>query len=223
MVIHAIWVDDFDVDLMAAANCSVAHNPVCNLRLGSGVMTFRRHKNAGINICLGSDEACTDDTHNMWIVGKVAGLVQSITDPEYRNWPKAPEILWCLTRGGARAMRNEGKVGVLAPGYEADLILVNLDTLSFTPLNDLYRQLVYCETGSSVEMTMVAGKVLFENGRLLSVDEDAIKAEARELMKSYRKEMEKTWEAARKLEPYYREMYRRCAAADVGMNRWVAQ
>jgi 5-methylthioadenosine/S-adenosylhomocysteine deaminase len=70
-------------------------------------------------------------------------------------------------------------------------------------------------------MTMVAGKIVFENGRLLSVDEEAIKAEARELMKSYRKEMEKTWEAARKLEPYYREMYRRCAAADVGMNRWV--
>jgi 5-methylthioadenosine/S-adenosylhomocysteine deaminase len=221
MVIHAIWVDDFDVDLMAAAGCSVAHNPVCNLRLGSGVMTFRRHKNAGINICMGSDEACTDDTHNMWIVGKVAGLIHSITDPEYRNWPKAPEILWCLTRGGARAMRNEGKVGVVAPGYEADLILVDLGTLNFTPLNDIYRQLVYCETGSSVVLTMVAGKTVFENGRLLSVDEEAIKAEARELMKSYRKDMEKTWEAARKLEPYYREMYRRCAAADVGMNRWV--
>ena len=221
MVIHTIWVDDFDVDLMAAAGCSVAHNPVCNLRLGSGVMTFRRHKQAGINICLGSDEACTDDTHNMWVVGKVAGLVQSITDPEYRNWPKAQEILWALIRGGTRAMLNEGIAGVLAPGYQADLILVDLNTLNFTPLNDIYRQLVYCETGSSVVMTMVAGKIVMENGRLLTVDEEAIKAEARELMVAYRKEMEKTWEAARKLEPYYREMYRRCAARDVGMNRWV--
>ena len=221
MVIHAIWVDDFDVDLMAAAGCSIAHNPVCNLRLGSGVMTFRRHKNAGINICLGSDEACTDDTHNMWTVGKVAGLIQSITDPEYRNWPKAPEILWSLTRGGARAMRLEGQVGALIPGYEADLILVDLNTLSFTPLNDIYRQLVYCETGSSVTLTMVAGKIVYENGKLVSVDEEAIKTTGRELMKSYRKEMEKTWETASKLEPYYREMYRRCAAADVGMNRWI--
>ena len=221
VVIHAIWVDDFDVDLMANARCSVAHNPVCNLRLGSGVMTFRRHANAGINICLGSDEACTDDTHNMWIVAKVASLIHSITDPEYRNWPKAQEILWCLTRGGARAMRMEGKVGALIPGYEADLILVDLNTLNFTPLNDLYRQLIYCETGSSVVLTMVAGELVYADGKLLTVDEEAIKEEAREIMKSYRSDMEKTREAARRLEPYYREMYLRAARQDVGMSRWV--
>lgn len=221
IVIHAIWVDDFDVELLATTGCSVAHNPVCNLRLGSGVMTFRRFKNAGINICLGSDEACTDDTHNMWIVAKVAGLIHSITDPEYRNWPKAKEVLWCLTRGGARAMRMEGQVGVLAPGYEADLILVDLNTLNFTPLNDLYRQLVYCETGSSVVMTMVAGKIVYQDGKLLFVDEEAIKMEAREIMKTYHKEMEKTWEAALRLEPYYREMYLRASRQDVGMSRWV--
>ena len=221
MVIHAIWVDDLDVDLMATAGCSVAHNPACNLRLGSGVMTFRRHKNAGINICLGSDEACSDDSHNIWVVMKVAGLIHAITDPEYRNWPKAQEVLWADIRGGARAMRNEGVSGVLAPGYEADLILVDLNTLNFMPLNDVYRQLVYCETGSSVRLTMVAGKVVMEDGVLLTVDEEAIKAEAREMMKEYRKEMESTWEAARKLEPYYREMYRRCTAWELGMNRWV--
>jgi 5-methylthioadenosine/S-adenosylhomocysteine deaminase len=221
MVIHAIWVDDFDVELMASAGCSVAHNPICNLRLGSGVMTFRRHKRAGINICLGSDEACSDDSHNMWVVAKLAGLIHSITDPEYRNWPKAQEVLWATIRGGARAMRNEGTVGVLASGYEADLILLDLNTLNFTPLNDIYRQLIYCETGSSVVLTMVAGKIIVEDGKVLTVDEESLKAEARELMKEYRIEMEKTWEAASKLEPYYREMYRRCAGWDVGMDRRI--
>jgi 5-methylthioadenosine/S-adenosylhomocysteine deaminase len=152
---------------------------------------------------------------------KVAGLIHAITEPEYRNWPKAQEVLWADIRGGARAMRNEGVSGVLAPGYEADLILVDLNTLNFMPLNDVYRQLVYCETGSSVRLTMVAGKVVMEDGVLLTVDEEAIKAEAREMMKEYRKEMESTWEAARKLEPYYREMYRRCTAWELGMNRWV--
>jgi 5-methylthioadenosine/S-adenosylhomocysteine deaminase len=223
MVIHAIWVDDFDIDLMAAAGCSVAHNPVCNLRLGSGVMRFRQLKNAGINICMGSDEGCSDDSHNMWVVGKVAGLIHSITDPEYRSWPKAQEVLWAIIRGGAHAMRNEGTTGVLAPGYEADLIMIDLNTLNFMPLNDIYRQLVYCETGSSVVLTMVAGRVVMENGRLLTVDEEAIKAEARELMKEYRVEIAKTWDSARKLEPYYREMYLRCAAWDAGMNRWISE
>ncbi len=118
-------------------------------------------------------------------------------------------------------MRNEGKVGVLAPGYEADLILLDLNTLNFTPLNDIYRQLVYCENGSSVVMTMVAGQVVAENGRILTVDEEAIKAEARELMKSYKRELDKTAGAARLLEPYYREMYLRAAARDVGFSRWM--
>jgi 5-methylthioadenosine/S-adenosylhomocysteine deaminase len=118
-------------------------------------------------------------------------------------------------------MRNEGKTGVLAPGYEADLILVDLNSLSFTPLNNIYRQLVYCESGSSVVLTMVAGKIVMENGKILTVDEEAVKSEARELMKEYRKELEKTRRAASQLEPYYREMYRRCAEMDVGMNCWV--
>ncbi len=221
MIIHAIWVDDEDVDLIAEAGCSIAHNPLCNLRLGSGVMTWRRIRDHGIPVCMGSDEGCTDDTANMWGVGKVAGLIHSITDPDYQRWPKAPEVLWSLTRGGSHAMRNEGRVGVLGAGYEADLILLDLNTLNFTPLNDIYRQLVYCENGSSVVLTMVAGQVVAENGRILTVDEEAIKAEARELMKSYKQELDKTADAARLLEPYYREMYLRAAARDVGMNRWV--
>jgi 5-methylthioadenosine/S-adenosylhomocysteine deaminase len=221
MIIHAIWVDDDDVELIAQAGCSVAHNPLCNLRLGSGIMTWRRHLNHGINLCLGSDEGCVDDTANMWGVGKVAGLIHSITEPDYRNWPKAPEIVWALTRGGARAMRLERQVGVLAAGYEADLILLDLNTLAFTPLNDIYRQLVYCENGSSVVMTMVAGRIVMEHARVLTVDEEAIKAEARELMKAYRLEADKAAAEAAALEPYYREMYLRCAARDVGMNRWV--
>jgi 5-methylthioadenosine/S-adenosylhomocysteine deaminase len=221
MVIHAIWVDDHDIELLADSGCTVAHNPLCNLRLGSGVMQFRKIREHGIPVALGSDELCTDDTANMWAVGKLAGLIHSITDPEYRSWPKAKEILWALTRGGAQAMRNHQSVGVLAPGYEADLILLDLNTLAFTPLNDIYRQLVYSENGSSVRMTMVAGEVVMEDGKVLTVDEEEIKREVRELMKEYRIEMDKIDEAADILEPYYRKMYLKAAARDVGMNRWV--
>lgn len=221
MVIHAIWVDDEDVEIMQQAKVSVAHNPVCNLRLGSGVMTWRRLHDHHIPICLGSDEGNVDDTTNIWAVGKAAGTIHTISDPDYYKWPKAEEVLWAQTRGGARAMCNEGKVGALIPGYEADIILLDLNTLAFTPLNDIYRQLVYCENGSSVCMTMVAGKVVMENGKVLTVDEEAVKQEVREHMVFYEKEINMTREAAVKLEPYYREMYLKCCAQDVGMNRWV--
>ena len=190
MVIHSIWVDDEDVDLMQAAGVSIAHNPVCNLRLGSGVMTWRRMQDHGIPICLGSDEGCVDDTANMWQVGKMAGLIHTIEEPDYSRWPKAKEVVSALTRGGAHAMRNEGKVGQLKVGCEADLILLDLNSLSFTPLNDIYRQLVFCENGSSVVLTMVAGKVVMENGRVLTVDEEAIKNEVRELMPAYQRRSE---------------------------------
>jgi 5-methylthioadenosine/S-adenosylhomocysteine deaminase len=220
LVIHAIWVDDADLDLLAESGCVVAHNPVCNLKLGSGVMPFRRLRERGIPIAVGSDERACDDTTNMWAVAKLAGLIHRISDPDFERWPQAGEILGCLTRGGARGMRQPG-IGSLAPGQAADLILLDLDGLAFTPLNDLRRQLVFSENGSSVVMTMVAGQVVVERGRVLTVDEAALKTEIRERMPAIRRELATTAAAAARLEPHYREMYRRAVATDVGFSRWI--
>jgi 5-methylthioadenosine/S-adenosylhomocysteine deaminase len=220
-IIHSIWVDDDDMDLLADSGCTVAHNPLCNLRLGSGIMPFRSLRDRGVPICLGSDEAISDDAINMWSVAKTAGLVHNIADPDYRNWPTAPEILHCLIRGGATAMLRAGRAGVVAPGYDADLILVDLDALSFTPLNDLPRQLVYCENGSAVRMTMVAGNIVFEDGRVAGVDEAAIKAEAREMAIELKATAGSGQDVVQRLEPYYRAMHQKAAERDVGMNRWL--
>ena len=222
MVIHAIWIDDADIGLLAEAGCTVAHNPVCNLRLGSGVMPFRKLREAGVAICLGSDEATSDDSINLWFVAKTAALVHTIADPEYRAWPTAPELLRALTRGGARALRLQDRIGQLAPGFAADLAVLDLDTLAFTPCNDLERQLVYCEDGSSVRYTVVAGRVVYEAGRVTTVDERALRAEARELADAQRPRLADAQAAARNLEPYYRAMYLRAAHQDVGLNRWLA-
>jgi 5-methylthioadenosine/S-adenosylhomocysteine deaminase len=218
-VVHGIWIDDDDIDLLAQAGCTVAHNPVCNLRLGSGIMPFRRLRARGVPICLGTDEAIADDSCNLWNAAKTAGLVHTLTDPDYRNWPTAAEILSCVFHGGARAMRRSDAIGRLAPGFQADLALVDLDTLAFTPLNDLRRQLVYCENGSSVRLTMVAGRIVHRDGRLLTLDEDAIKREARELAAQLAAEAGVADAAAAELMPYYREMYLRAMNADIGMER----
>jgi 5-methylthioadenosine/S-adenosylhomocysteine deaminase len=220
-VVHAIWIDEVDMALLAASRCTVAHNPVCNMKLGSGIMPFRRLRDHGVPICLGSDEAIADDTANMWNVAKAAGLLHRLTDAEYRNWPTAAEILDCLFTGGARALRRSHRIGAIADGYEADIILVDLNTLNFTPLNDLRRQLVYCENGSSVVMTMVAGNIVVRNGRLLTVDEEAIKAEARELVLEHAGDIAQADAAVQELHPHYRAMYLKATARDVGMNRWA--
>jgi cytosine/adenosine deaminase-related metal-dependent hydrolase len=219
LVIHAIWVDDRDMDLMAESGCSIAHNPLCNLKLGSGIMPFRELIRRGINICLGSDELCSDDAVNMWNVAKCAGLVHKIADSDYARWPRASEILRCATINSARAMRIADKTGSIVRGKQADLILVDLNTLAFTPLNDLRRQLVFCENGSSVRLVMVAGKVVVEDGKLLTIDEEALKAEARELMTEYRSQFQAADHWARKLEPIYRAMYEKCLQQDVPLRR----
>jgi 5-methylthioadenosine/S-adenosylhomocysteine deaminase len=220
MVIHAIWIDDADIELLANARCVVAHNPVCNLKLGSGIMPFRPLREAGVPIALGSDERAADDTTDMWAVAKLASLIHRITEPDYLRWPEPTEILSCLTRGGARGMLLPD-IGSLEVGKEADLILLDLDHLAFTPLNDLRHHLIYSANGSTVAMTMVAGRVVMERGKVLSIDEAAIQAEIRDRIPAFHRELATTAAAARRLEPYYREMYRRAAATDVGFDRWA--
>lgn len=219
MVIHAIWVDDEDVRLLAASGCTVAHNPVCNLRLGSGVMPWRKLRDAGVPICLGTDEMNTDDSVNLWFVAKTAALLHTLASPDYRSWPQPDDMLTALTRGGARALRRADRLGQLAVGFDADMILLDLDTVSFTPLNNLRRQLVHCEDGGSVRTTIVAGRVVFEQGRVNGVDEAALRMEMRELMSGYQQQLENASREATRLEPYYREMLFRAASEDVGMNR----
>ncbi len=219
MVIHAIWVDDHDMDLMARSGCSVAHNPLCNLKLGSGIMPFRQLTDRGINICLGSDEMCSDDAVNLWNVAKLAGLVHKIAESDYRKWPQSREVLRCATTNAARAMRIESDVGSIEAGKQADLIVLDLDTLTFTPLNDLRRQLVFCENGSSVRVVMVAGRILVEDGKLLSIDEHLLRAEVRELMDEYRAQYRAVDHWAHELEPIYRRMYERCLHEEVHLRR----
>ena len=222
LVIHAIWIDEQDMDLLASSGCSIAHNPLCNLKLGSGIMPFRQLTNRGINICLGSDEMCSDDAVNLWNVAKFGGLVHKITEPDYRQWPTATEILRCATRNGATAMRQADVTGSIEVGKQADLILVDLQTLHFTPLNDLRRQLVFCEDGTSVRLVMVAGTIVVEDGALLTIDEEAVKAEIRELWPEYLEQMQDVDYWAKTLEPIYRRMYELSLDRKVSMQRTLS-
>ena len=117
-------------------------------------------------------------------------------------------------------MRREGQLGQLRVGAHADVILLDLDTTAFTPLNDLRRQLVHCEDGSSVRTTIVAGRVVYENGRITTVDEPALRDRDAPpdggLSRAQRAEAQA--QAAR-LEPHYRAMLAEAGRRDVGMKR----
>ena len=219
VMIHGIWIDEADMAIVAETGTTMAHNPICNLRLGSGVAPFRAWRNAGIEVCIGTDELIADDRANVWDALKMTGLVHTLADPDWRTWPNAREILGVSYRGGARALAWDGEIGILAPGAKADIVLVDLDTIAFTPLNDIPRQLVYSENGSSVRDVMIDGRWVVRGGVLKTLDEKALRQEIRAMAASFAPHLEAAGAAARELEPYYRDMVMRAHARDVGMRR----
>ena len=221
-VIHAVWVDDLDLELIADAGATIVHNPISNLRLGSGVAPFRRMTDFGITTALGIDEAICDDSVNLWGVVKMTGLIHNASALDSDFWVTPREVLGSLWQGGAAALLQPERLGAVREGYLADLTLLDLHTLAFTPLNDLRTHLVYCESGTSVRLTMVDGRVVFDNGRVTTVDEEAVLAEARELFAQKRSAIEQARRNSDLVFPHYQAMVRRAAAADLGMSRWVA-
>jgi 5-methylthioadenosine/S-adenosylhomocysteine deaminase len=173
-VIHAIWIDDEDIATLAGEGVKVAHNPTCNLRLGSGIMPLRQLIDAGVSIGIGTDEANTDDGVNFWSAVKNAGLVHNLTSTDYEQWPTPEELLRAATTGGHASLRTPGSAGRLTVGSVADVVLMNLHTLPFTPLNDLTRQLVYCEPARTVHTVIVDGEVVVHDGVCTKVDESSL-------------------------------------------------
>ncbi|WP_102109657.1 amidohydrolase family protein [Oceaniglobus roseus] len=218
-VIHAIWVDDDDIALLAASGATVAHNPVCNMRLGSGVMPFRALARAGVPICLGTDEAISDDSHNLWVAMKTAANIHALGDPDPATWPRAEEILSAVWDGGNRVLRRPAPLGRIAVGAAADFAVLDLDAPPYRPLHDIRRQLVLCETGASVVHTVVAGEVVMRDGRLTTIDEADLVRQLRRIEPGLRDAARALRDSAAELEGPYREMVRRAFATDVDMER----
>ncbi|MCP4004736.1 MAG: amidohydrolase family protein [bacterium] len=211
---HVVWTDARDIEILARTGTTVSHNVHCNLFIGSGLMPLRQMREAGVPVGIGVDEMDASGTINPWEVAKMAMFAQHLSDPDWERWLGAGDMLWCLTRGGALGMSRADEVGRLAPGCQADLIMIDLNTLAFAPLNDLPTQLVMGDQGRSVVMTMVAGRVVMENGVVTTVDEEAVKRAVRELAEVLPQGADTS-----RLYPYARRMQLRAEETDVGFDR----
>jgi 5-methylthioadenosine/S-adenosylhomocysteine deaminase len=219
--VHAVWVDEVDAEELGAAGASVVHSPSGNARCGSGIMPWRLLADAGVNLALCTDEATVEDTCNLWNVGRLAAQLHKLEGPDFGRWPDAPEILRAMTTGGARALGAGDEIGVLAVGVRADLLLIDLDSPVYVPFTNLANHLVYGEDGRSIRLVMVDGRIVVRDGRVLTIDEDALRAEVRALMRASTEASERVESWARRLSPYVEEMYRRSTAYDVGFTRWA--
>ncbi|MBC8751998.1 5-methylthioadenosine/S-adenosylhomocysteine deaminase [Paraburkholderia sp. WC7.3g] len=214
-LIHAVWLSDPEIECLAQSGASVQHNPWSNLMLGSGVQPVRALLDAGVNVSLGSDGCASTVTGNMLNVLGSAAALSKIRGNDHSRWLSASEALRAGTVGGASALGLGGQLGAIAPGYRADLVAYRTDTISFTPLTDPVRQLVYAERGASIDSVFVAGDAVLRNGRLTRVDEPALLREisaayealsaefdlADESVAPLRAEMEKVYARAQTLHP----------------------
>ncbi len=151
---------------------------------------------------------------------RVAGLVHSAAGPEYEAWLSANDVLAMATIGGARTAMLEHVTGSLEPGKAADLLVLGLNNYSFMPLNDVARHLVYSENGSSIEMVMVAGRIVMQDRRLTSVDEQAIFDEIAALVPAYLAEHAELERRNAVFEPVMAEIHRRATRMNIGLNRY---
>jgi 5-methylthioadenosine/S-adenosylhomocysteine deaminase len=177
---------------------------------------------AGVNVALGSEGICSNDTPRMFDVMKAAGLAHKINNPDWSRWLTASEVLQACTLGGARSALIEKEIGSLEVGKKADLLILNMQTVNFAPLNDIRNHLVYCENGSSIETVMVNGEVVVQDGRLTKVNEKALLAELRDLMPEFQAYTRGVEAANQAFETAFANIIRRCYGSDLGFTRWAS-
>jgi cytosine/adenosine deaminase-related metal-dependent hydrolase len=175
LLVHCVQVDAEDVARIARSGAAVAHCPIANARLGHGVAPLDGFRDAGIRVGLGSDSAAAGNRMDLLEEARVAGLLQRATRRDPTAWP-ARELLRLVTLDGARALGLEHRVGSLAPGKDADLVVVRLAGPHVEPVHDPETALVHSCRSADVAWTMVRGRTLYRDGRWTTLDVDAWRA-----------------------------------------------
>jgi 5-methylthioadenosine/S-adenosylhomocysteine deaminase len=169
-VAHGVWLDDDDMARLGDQGSSIAHNPGSNMRLGAGLADARAMLDARVNLGIGTDGANCSDNQNMYEAMRLASFVSKVQGPEWRRWMTTREVALAATQGSARALGFGDRIGRIARGYQADLVMLDLDHPNWRPLNNPVNQLVHSEDGNAVHSVMIAGRMVVENRRVLTVD-----------------------------------------------------
>jgi len=169
---HAVWVEPEDIQILADKGVTVAHNPVSNLKLASGIAPVPALLKAGVNVALGTDGAASNNNLNLWEEIKLMGLLHKCAsqDPTVIT-PK--EVLAAATLNGARSQGRDD-TGVIEVGKRADLQMMNINLPYMQPCYDGLNNLVYVAQGRDVLLTMVDGRILYERGQFNTIDEERV-------------------------------------------------
>ncbi|HEV7745302.1 MAG TPA: amidohydrolase [Pyrinomonadaceae bacterium] len=175
---HMVWPNPGEIEILKRAGVGVVHNPQSNMKLASGVAPVPKMIAEGLRVGLGTDGAASNNDLSMWEEMDTAAKLHKLisNDPKVMTAEQAFEL---ATISGARALHMEKEIGSIEKGKRADLVLVNRDALNQIPLYNVYSDLVYATKASDVETVIINGRVVMRDRRLLTLNEAAIKAEAR--------------------------------------------
>ncbi|HEX3558066.1 MAG TPA: amidohydrolase family protein [Pyrinomonadaceae bacterium] len=183
LLAHCIRVDESDINLMKEHGASVAHCPKSNAKLGHGRAPLAALLRAGVDVGLGSDSVASNNNCDLIEESRFAALASRAAGEalEGGRMLGPADVLRLLTVAGARALKLEHATGALAEGLEADLVAVRLDAAHQLPIYDPASALVFASSGRDVLLTVVAGRELFRDGRVLTVDENDLSERVRDI------------------------------------------
>ncbi len=182
---HAVWVSSEDIAVLARRGVAVAHNPESNMKLASGAAPVGAIRRAGVPVGLGTDGAASNNDLDMFEAMRQAALLQKLETGDPRALGAA-DALEMATREGARALGLEALVGSLEPGKRADLVVVAMAAARQVPMYDPISHVVYVTRGDDVRTSVVNGRVLMRERRVLTLDRDRVIAEARAMAERVR-------------------------------------
>ncbi len=169
---HGIWFTPEEIKRLGQMNCGVAHCPVSNLRLGSGICHVPALLEAGVRVGIAVDGSASNDSSNLLKEMQTALLVHRVGTGVTEMPPQ--QVIRMATRGGAEIL-GQPEIGQVKPGMAADLALFRLDSIDFAgAMSDPAHALLFCGSAPRAEYTIVAGRVLVEKGRLTGWDEQAV-------------------------------------------------
>jgi cytosine/adenosine deaminase-related metal-dependent hydrolase len=187
---HCIFVTESDIDLLKRRGVGVSHNMVSNVKAGKGVAPVLTMLDRGVDVGLGTDGAMSGNTLDiitqMGYVAKIHKLVH-----EDRTVMPPVDVVEMATIGGARALDMGDRIGSLEVGKLADVVIVDKDAVNMIPMYDVYSALVYAASPANVTTTIIHGRIIMEERKVLTVDVDKIWQDVLELNEAIKKEAEK--------------------------------
>ena len=178
---HCVQITKSDMEILKAKNVSVVTNPASNMKLGNGFAPVPEMLDMGINVCIGTDGAASNNSLNLFHEMSLLALIHK----GVKRTPQcisAKDNIRIATINGAKALGLEKEIGSLEVGKKADIAILNLNSPSLTPRNNLIAGLSYSANGSEVETVIIDGKITMENRKILTMDEDLVYKKINEII-----------------------------------------